>query len=423
MEKDIYFKIPTTVLAVCIFSLLFFSLSAFSAEKDGGEIAKSVEKVRMSKETQAALVAAQDFIAQEDFKSAKQLLVDHLATNPEYKPEALYAMLAYVSYSLEELDNAAKYLKEAYQAYPKESLLINWASVLYESEKYDESAAIFERAAGEYPEKRAEYLDKAVAGFYAGEKLSEAKRVLIKILNMQKEPDFKSYEKLFSLCEEMGQRDEARKYLVQMMNLDPLNSNYWQRLAIMYNEDEDYVGATGALEIAFNLKEPKKSELDNLDQLYAYLNVPLRLAKSIQKRSDRTENDNKRMIEAYLNAIRTDKAVSIIDEMFRKKKDADLLFQKGKILYEARKNKDAIKTLDECIALNPNKVEAYMLKGFCAWDLEDWNLAKESFKKAITDKNYKRQASELITVIESLEEAKALMLEAKAERVELEVQE
>ena len=64
-----------------------------------------------------------------------------------------------------------------------------------------------------------------------------------------------------------------------------------------------------------------------------------------------------------------------------------------------------------------------MLKGFCAWDLEDWNLAKESFKKAITDKNYKRQASELITVIESLEEAKALMLEAKAERVELEVQE
>jgi pentatricopeptide repeat protein len=423
MERYIFSKIPTTVLAVCVFNLLFFSPYVFSAEKKEGEVAQPAEKVRMSKETQAALVAAQDFMTQQNYQSAKQVLVDHLATNPEYKPESLYAMLGYVYYMLKDLDNAAKYLKEGYEAYSKEELLNNWAGVVYESQKYDEAAAIFEKAAEAFPQKKAEYLKKAASSYYEGGKPGEAKRVFIRILNMQKEPDFKLYETIFSLCEEMGQKDEARKYLVQMMNLDPLNPKYWEYLARMYQEDDDFTGVTSALEIAYNIKKPEKKEIERLEQFYAYLNVPLRLAKNIQNRDDKTENDYKNMINAYLSAIRTDKAVSIIDEMLKNKKDIDLLLKKGKILFEARKDKEAIKTFDECIAMNPNKAEAYMLKGYCAWDLEDWNLAKESFRKAINDRDYKKQASELIDVIESLEEAKADMLEAKAERVELEVQE
>jgi len=423
MERHTYFKIPAIVLAVCVFSLFFFSPYIFSAEKKGGEVAQPIEKVRMSKETQAALVAAQDFITQKNYQGAKQLLVDHLATNPEYKPESLYSMLGYVYYLLEDLDNAAKYLKQGYEAYPKEELLTNWAGVIYESQKYDEAAAIFEKAAEAFPEKKAEYLKKAASSYYEGKKPGEAKRIFIKILNMQKEPDFKLYETIFSLCEEMGQEDEARKYLVQMMNLDPVNFKYWEYLGRMYHQDEDYTGVTSALEIAYNIKKPEKKEIERLEQFYAYLNVPLRLAKSMQKRDDRTENDNKNMINAYLSAIRTDKAVSILDEMIKKKRDVDLILQKGKILYEARKNKEAIAAFNECIALNPNKVEAYMLKGFCAWDLEDWDLAKESFKKAINDKTYQRQASELIAIIEDLEKAKAAMLEAKAERIEIKSQE
>jgi len=422
MKIYIFFKIPTTVLAVCVLSLLFFSPYTFSAEK-GGEVAKPIAKVRMSKETQAALVAAQDLMTQKNYQAAKQVLMDHLATNPEYKPEALYAMLGYVYYTLGDLDSAAKYLKEGYEAYPKEELLSNWAGVVYESEKYDEAAAIFEEASEVFPEKKVEYLKKAASSYYEGRKPGEAKRLFVKLLNMQKEPDFKLYETIFSLCEEMGQRDEARKYLVQMMNLDPLNSKYWEYLARMYQEDEDYTGVASALEIAYNIKKPEKQEIERLEQFYAYLNVPLRLAKHIHERDNRTENDNKNMINAYLSAIRTDKAVSIIDEMIKNKKDTDLLLMKGKILFEARKNKEAMKTLDECIALNPNKAQAYMLKGFCAWDLEDWDLAKQCFRKAINDKDYKKQASELIDVIESLEEAKAAMLEAKAERNKSGVQE
>jgi tetratricopeptide (TPR) repeat protein len=424
MERDTFYKIPNTLLAVCVFSLLFFSPYVFSAEEKGGEVAKAVEEVKMSKETQAALVAAQDFIQQNNYQSAKQVLLDHLATNPEYKPEVLFLMLGHIFYSLQDFDNSAKYLKEGYEAYPnREDMLSNWATVVYESEKFDEAAALFEKASEEFPEEKADYLQKAAACYYQGENLIDAKRVFVKILNMQKEPDFKMYEMIFQLCQELGQKDEARKYLIQMMNLDPLNPNYWQLLANMYLEDEDYTAVTSALEIAYVIKKPEKRDLENLDGLYAYLNVPLRLAKSLQKRNDRNENDNKRLINAYLSALRVDKAASIIDEMNKNKKDADLLFQKGNIYYEARKNKDAMKALDECIALNPNKVEAYMLKGFVAWDLEDWDLAKECFRKAVTDKEHKRQATELIDVIESLEEAKAAMLEAKAERLELVVEE
>jgi Tfp pilus assembly protein PilF len=424
MARDIFFKILMTVLMVGVLSLPLYTPMAFSAGQTKGEVAKPVQEVKMSKETQAALVAAQDFIKQNNYPSAKQVLVDHLATNPEYKPEVLFLMLGHVFYTLEDLDNAAKYLKEGHETYPnREDMLANYATVTYENQKFDEAAALFEKASEEFPENKADYLQKAAACYYQGENLNEAKRVFIKILNMKKEPDFKTYEMIFQLCQELRQKDEAKKYLVQMMNLDPLNPNYWQLLANMNLEDEDYMGVTSALEIAYTIKKPEKRQLENLDGLYAYLNVPLRLAKNIQKRSDRTENDNKKMIDAYLSVLRVDKAASVIDEMNKNKKDADLLLQKGKIYYEARKNKDAIKAFDECIALNPNKIEAYMLKGFAAWDLEDWKLAKECFRKAVTDKEYKKQATELVSVIESLEEAKAAMLEAKAERLELEVQE
>lgn len=38
-------------------------------------------------------------------------------------------------------------------------------------------------------------------------------------------------------------------------------------------------------------------------------------------------------------------------------------------------------TFDKCISLDTNNVAAYMLKGFCGWDIEDCRILQESLFK------------------------------------------
>ena len=116
-----------------------------------------------------------------------------------------------------------------------------------------------------------------------------------------------------------------------------------------------------------------------------------------------------------MSTLRTDKAVSFIDEVNSKKKNVDLMIQKANILLESRKNAEAIKAADDIIALDQTKGLPHMIKAYAAWDMEDWKTSKDALLKASNFKEYKDLATNMIGVLESLEEAKAAYEEAVAE--------
>jgi Flp pilus assembly protein TadD len=104
--------------------------------------------------------------------------------------------------------------------------------------------------------------------------------------------------------------------------------------------------------------------------------------------------------------MKIDDAVAYLDSVIDKKPNSDLMLEKGRILYKARRNEEAIKAFDELIAFDPDVGEAYMLKGNAAWDLKDWDLAKQAYRKGREFSDYRPQAKNLLDFIESIEEAK-----------------
>ncbi|MBN1625665.1 MAG: tetratricopeptide repeat protein [Deltaproteobacteria bacterium] len=404
-----------------IFLLFFFAMvvlphNLFAQEE--GEEAQRVEDEKMTKEGQAALVAASEALQIEDFATAEKTLVDYLATNPTYKPEILYSMLGVAYFNQDKFNEASKTFGEAFNIFPENTefltnqtqCIVNHAQKNDDKQSYIEGAKLFEKCYQVIPGNNTEHLRNAALCYYAAEDLTAAKRVFIQLYGLKTEPDFEILETIYRISEELGQKDEMRKYLYQMMDLKPLKSEYWLLLGQMYYETNDYQNIAATLEIAYDIKTPEKKDLDNLIGLYNYLNVPLRTSKSLVKYSKELEmakDDKLQIIKGYYSTNRFDKCVSYIDETLSKKKDTDFMIQKATILLESRKNEDAIKAADDIIAVDPNQGNAYMIKGYAAWDMEDWPTAKQAFEKAIGFKDIKSTAKYLVEVIESLETARA----------------
>jgi tetratricopeptide (TPR) repeat protein len=186
---------------------------------------------------------------------------------------------------------------------------------------------------------------------------------------------------------------------------------YWELLASIRLDNANYTGAASALEIGYTIDPPEeRNQWTNLLELYTYLRVPLRTAKSLKtlmEKNAATDEDYIRIAQAYADTFRVDNAVSFLDSVISKNPSKDLLFEKAKILYDARRNKEAIKALDECLEVDPDNGYAHILKGFAAWDMGDWEKMKEAFTMAKNFSEYNLQARDALAVVEDLERARS----------------
>ncbi|MDB9823127.1 tetratricopeptide repeat protein, partial [Deltaproteobacteria bacterium] len=117
------------------------------------------------------------------------------------------------------------------------------------------------------------------------------------------------------------------------------------------------------------------------------------------------EADHIKIAKAYASTHRVEKAVAYLDKIISQKPSATLVLEKARVLYDARRNMEAIQVFDECIAIDSTQYEAYMLKGFAAWDLEDWDTARDAFEQARNSKEYGVQAKDAIAVMDDLDRA------------------
>jgi len=395
------------VLMFITCSLVCTSSYGYAQEKEEGG-----ETRDFTREAQVALVEAQEFYSNDEYAKARTPLLEYLATEPEEVPVVLYQILATCWYLDGNYEEAQKVYAEGYSAYPKsEEILYNYAAVSYELEEYIKSAQLFEELYDVKVEKDLEILYQAAVCYYTAEELEEAVRVFDKMIDLSEKPESSWFETIISIYMEEGNNDKAEEYILKALDVFPLMRKYWQFLAGIRLDESNYRGAASALEIGYTIEPPEeRNQWTNLLDLYTYLRVPLRTAKSLEtlmEENAATEEDYIRIAQAYADTFRVDKAVSFLDSVISKNSSKDLLFEKARILYDARRNKEAIKALDECLAVDPDNGYAHILKGFAAWDMEDWKKMKEAFIMAQNFSKYKVQAKEALAVVEDLERARS----------------
>ena len=411
-KKHLFKKLNKSVLLL----IITCALTCFSFDGYAQEDKKAEEGIKLTRGAQTALLAAQEFFENEDYTNARTPILEYFAANaqaeePEVVPEVVYVYLAQLWYLDKEPEEAQKVYMEGYTAYPKsKDLLGNYAAVTYELEQFHEAGQLFEKLYEVREEKDIEDLNNAAACYYYAEELDDTIRVYNRMIASTKEPESDWYEMIISLYMEQKNDQKAEEYILKALDIFPLEKRYWQLLADLRLDNSDYAGAASALEIGYRVEPPEnRNEWNYLLDLYNYLNLPLRTAKcleSILEKGASNEDDQIKISQMYANTMRVEKAVSYLDSLISKKPSEKLLMQKAQILYDARRNKEAIKALDECIEFAPKNGLAYYIKGFTAWDMEDWETAKEAFTMAKNFKEYSAQSKDALAILADLDRAK-----------------
>jgi tetratricopeptide (TPR) repeat protein len=415
MDRTFIFKL---FLVACLFVITTLFSLAQSGRVWAGET-ESNEGRKISREAQLALLEAnRRYVTNPDgLKAARQPLLDYLAAgHTDPVPLVMFQMLGQFWYAdskaKDRLAESQKVFAAGHKAYPDdESLLRNYAAITYELGQLGKAARLFEKFYAMSKDHDIKYLKYAAAAFYGAQNLKEAKRVFIRLINLVEKPDSRWLESVIAICMEQKSPKDALKYIERALSFYPMEKKYWNLMANIYLDQANYNAAASAFEIGTRVKPPdKEKEWKHLIDLYNYLNLPLRSARSIQKglvRGGDKPDAHIMVADALVRGMRVDQAIAYIDAVLSKKPSLQLLIAKGRILFEARRHQEAVEVFNECLSMNPEAWDAYIMKGWAAWDQKDWNIARGAFAMALSSKKYKAQAKDALEMLDSLNEARS----------------
>ncbi len=415
-------------MALCLVSTSLYAQESNNQDSKKEETAAD-EGRKMTREAQEALLEAQRRYqtAPDDLASARQPLIDYLATpqaQEETPPQMLYEMLGQFWYNDDKADKhmeeARKIYKAGYEAYPEDdNLLLDYAVTSFASDKPAEAAPLFEKYYEQNQAHDIKYLEYAGGAYYSANNFKEAKRVYVKMIGLATKDQLKPawFDSLIYICEAMEDSAESEKYIKLALDHYPMEKKYWKLWANARYQKEDLKAATACYEIGARVEKPTdKTEWRTLIDLYNYLGLPLRSAKSIQmgmdllakEKDSSVEKQELAVADAYARALRVDKAVAYLDSVIAKTPTYDLKLKKATILYNARRNKEAMAALDDCIAMDKKAYSAYFMKGMVAWDMKEWKIAEDAFDNASSakDDTIRLNSKDALDMLADLDKAK-----------------
>jgi tetratricopeptide (TPR) repeat protein len=387
----------TTALVLCL--MVFVVPTAFAEKKEGDK------KPDLPKDALKALYLAQQAINDKKYDEAVRELNKYLDTAPEKAPLVVYMMLGHCWYQQGNRVEARKAFGKGHDAYPKDrDVLLNYAVLSYETEQFSEAGKLFEKLYRIKEQKERKILFQAAVAYYQGQDLKKAKGALAELLESGDEPDPKWFDMIISICVELKEWQEVERRIVDFLRLIPAQAKYWRLLAQIKLDREDYKAAAGDLEIAYRIELPSDKEWLDLADLYLYLNAPLMAIRCMEEgyKGSIPPEGYRKIADAYARTQRFDFAVKYLDEAFKKDPTARLLFEKGRLLYDAMRYKEAIEVLKECVRMDPKSGEAFMVMGFAAWNLKEWEEARSAFSNASQVPKYREQALQGVAVMDDL---------------------
>ncbi len=367
--------------------------------------AGTVDITNLPKEAIKPLYQAQQALKEKNYPETIRVLTEYMGGAKETIPLPAFQMLGHAYYQNNDKNNAQKTYAKGHKAFPQNpEILQNYAILAYETGEYQNAGRLFETLYKLKGKADSKILYQAAGLYFQAEDMTNAKRVLGTLLSLGGKLDPKWYEDMIALC--VGQKSwkEAEKWATQFLSREPEHPEYWRLLAQIRLDREEYGQGAAALEIAYRLEKPKASELLELSQLYLYLNAPLMAVRCMNQAYNANPPDEEiiKISEIYAKTLRFTDALKYLDQAIEKHPSASLYYEKGELLYNALKYRQAITALNTCTKLDPGFSRAYILKGFSAWNLKQWDASRSFFAKASTFPACSAQANEAVLVLDDL---------------------
>ncbi|WP_027180089.1 tetratricopeptide repeat protein [Maridesulfovibrio bastinii] len=347
------------------------------------------------------LYKAQLLMDNERFKEAADVIKKYMNSTSETIDAQVYLTLGGCLNQAGDEKNAYSVFKQGFQKYPEDEILCrNTAVAAYELEKFDESGKLLEKAYTLQKKPDPKILFQSGSMYYQGEDFKNSARVMLKLISSVKNPEKEWI--LLTIHSLLADRQIAKtkSILLKYLASTPEDAAYWQLLAKLNMEKDQMSEAAAALEIAYRLKQPSQSELLNLAAIYRYEEAPLLAAKVLQRAYGKNINSKQalKISALYASAGRITEAIKYLDLYTV---NGTTLLKKGKLLFTARKFKQAENTFKKCLG-SKEANEARFYLALCAWEQKEWSRARKELLK-ITDITIKKRSSGYLDILREIE--------------------
>ena len=346
------------------------------------------------------------WFSQKQYREAKNAYQRVLKRAPEHF--GAWQNLAACQYENRDYKDAAFAYYQAYLlSEPKNPRLCYYAAVNATlADQPQRTIALFDELLRKHPE--AVELSWRETLIHALLAVGEARRALPQIIILaagyEGEKQQQWREILLYQYLELEMPDQALALARNLSREQPANSLWWKGLAHIHLQAGRYQPALGALVIYSLLVPLKPQELKLLADLYLQEGIPVQ-ATGLYQEFLTHEKDAKivqRLVQAYLQQGKADDALKMLDEFKPAEKNPLLSLLWADLLYELRRYKEAALVYERVGGQDKSIGRAWLMAGYCYWQLEDFPASRQALLKALADKKQQQPAQQALQQISRL---------------------
>ena len=317
--------------------------------------------------------------------------------------------LAKCRYDLGRMEGAAHAFIKGYDtSETKNADHLYYAAICYfQSQKNADALKAFNRLIQQHPDKFSlERREALVSILFAMDKnLTALPHVEILAQKFSGDKKKKWQEILLYQYLQLKMEKKALAFGKTLTRTDPTEPRWWKAVSHLYLNRNDLENGLSHLVIYSYLTSPSREEQRLMADLYLSVGVPSRASTIYETVLSQKEDFEiiKRMIHACTASHEPEKAITWIDRGLALKSDFELLTKKAALLYEMQQYDKAADLYEQIIGKTRKPGEYLLLLGYCAWNQDQPDRARNAFEKAAKFEKQKKAARQ---ALERLKEMK-----------------
>lgn len=209
-------------------------------------------------------------------------------------------------------------------------------------------------------------------------------------------------ETLLQIYLTMGDLNQAREWATALARESPGLARWWKALVHIHLGLGNYQRALEELIIYGFISPLSREEKKLFADLSLQLEIPARAAVMYEDLLTRQLGDKKRpedknlilrLVNAYRQLGRAEKALDLLNRFTPGQNDHELLMVKGDLLYETKNFKAANQVYCQAARCSfAQKGQAWLMAGYAAWQQNDFEGSRSAFAEAARFKRHRKDA-------------------------------
>ena len=287
------------------------------------------------------------------------------------------------------------------------SLKMFYAQIVLAEEEYDLARRMFDDwlAVVEEPPKPAQLFSVAYANYQSGH-LNTAETFISRAVTEAPNPPSNWLRLYYQILFDLEDYAAAKRVVVELLDRDPNDEQYWRLLASHHMRLEDYAPALATLEVASHAGAlTEESDLRRIASLYGNLSVPEKAARKLElwldeQRVESNAETWRRLGDLWMLARERERAKMALWKSLEMRPDAKAWEFLASIHFEDAEWQRSFQAFENTLAMQEAEGEAQyrlqMLTGLTAMRAGERDKAREYLKRAERSEQLRGQVRALL---------------------------